>query len=84
MLHTEVKQVDQYLPQLDWAPLTNKGRPMDKENLKAIEDDYLDAWYVKSIAYKTNTKQGIEDYYTNVYKIDAFGQENLRYQKYMY
>ncbi|NNK82164.1 MAG: glycosyl hydrolase family 5, partial [Flavobacteriaceae bacterium] len=46
MLHTEIKKVEQYLPKLDWQPLTNEGRPMDKENLNAIQNDYLDAWYV--------------------------------------
>lgn len=65
MLHTELKKIDQYLPKINWTPLNNEGRPMDRETLKAIENDYLDAWYVKSIAYKTNTKQGIEDYYTS-------------------
>ena len=64
MLHTEIKKVEQYLPKLDWQPLTNEGRPMDKENLKAIEDDYLDAWYVKHVAYMTNTMTGLDDFYT--------------------
>ncbi len=26
---TDVKQVDQYLPELEWAPLTNEGRVID-------------------------------------------------------
>ncbi len=64
MLHTEIKKIDQYLPQLEWAPLKNEGRPMDMQTLKAIETDYLDAWYVKHVAYKTNTLNGIKDYYT--------------------
>ncbi|NNC45992.1 MAG: cellulase family glycosylhydrolase [Winogradskyella sp.] len=64
MLHTEVKQIDQYLPELTWAPLTNEGRPMDEQTLKSLEDDYLDAWYVKQIALMTNTTAGIDDYYT--------------------
>ena len=65
MLHTEIKKVEQYLPKLDWQPLTNEGRPMDKENLNAIQNDYLDAWYVKQVAYKTNKIAGIKDYYTD-------------------
>ncbi|MFI1743392.1 glycoside hydrolase family 2 TIM barrel-domain containing protein [Thalassobellus sediminis] len=64
MLHTEIKKIDQYLPKLEWAPLENEGRPMDAQTLKSIQNDYLDAWYVKHIAYKTNTTNGIEDYYT--------------------
>lgn len=64
MLHTEIKKVDQYLPKLEWAPLNNEGRPMDTQTLNALQNDYLDAWYVKHVAYKTNTLTGIEDYYT--------------------
>ena len=64
MLHTEVQQIDQYMPQLQWSPMNNEGRPMDAENLKAIEEDYLDAWYVKHVAYMTNSMAGIDDFYT--------------------
>ncbi|RCW93938.1 glycoside hydrolase family 2 TIM barrel-domain containing protein [Winogradskyella arenosi] len=65
MLHTEIQNVEQYQPKLTWQPLQNEGRPMDEENLKALENDYLDAWYVKQMAYKTNTTAGIKDYYTD-------------------
>ncbi len=64
MLHTEIKKVDQYLPKTAWEPLNNEGRPMDNQTLNAIQNDYLDAWYVKHVAYKTNTLVGIDDYYT--------------------
>ena len=64
MLHTEIKKIDQYLPKLTWSPLKNEGRPMDMQTLNAIQNDYLDAWYVKHVAFKTNTLAGIEDYYT--------------------
>ncbi|EDP71257.1 hypothetical protein FBALC1_02197 [Flavobacteriales bacterium ALC-1] len=81
MLHTEVKQVDQYLPELEWAPIINEGRNIDEQTLNAIEKDYLDAWYVKYVAFKTNTKQGIDDYYTdnaskNIYSIITINSEN--------
>ncbi len=81
MLHTEVKQIDQYLPELEWAPLTNLGRPMDKQTLSEIENDYLDAWYVKLVAFKTNTTKGIDDYYTksarkNIHKIVEHNSAN--------
>jgi hypothetical protein len=80
MLHTEVKQIDQYLPELTWAPLTNKGRPMGEQTLKSIENDYLDAWYVKHVAFMTNTRTGIEDYYTesareNIFNIIALNTD---------
>ena len=61
MLHTEIKKIEQYTPKVIWSPLNNDGRPIDEESLKAIENDYLDAWYVKHIAYKTNTTAGIKD-----------------------
>lgn len=74
MLHTEIKKSDQYLPKIHWQSTNNEGRPIDSENLKAIQNDYLDAWYVRHIAYKTNTKNGIEDYFTdnareNIYQL---------------
>ncbi len=65
ILHTEIKKIDQYLPKVVWAPLNNEGRPMDAQVLNAIENDYLDAWYVKHIAYKVNETTGIDDYYTD-------------------
>ncbi|WAC01347.1 cellulase family glycosylhydrolase [Lacinutrix neustonica] len=65
MLHTEIEKVEQYLPKMVWEPLRNEGRPMDKENLNAIQNDYLDAWYVMHVAYKTNTTEGVKDYFTD-------------------
>ncbi len=65
MLHTEIKTEIQYTPKITWLPLANEGRKMDAENLKSLERDYLNAWYVKNIAYKTNTLTGINDYYTD-------------------
>ncbi|MFD2542770.1 cellulase family glycosylhydrolase [Lacinutrix gracilariae] len=65
MLHTEIQKVEQYLPKLEWEPLQNEGRPMDKQTLNALQNNYLDAWYVKQIAYKTNKTAGIKDYYTD-------------------
>ena len=74
MLHTEVKKVEQYLPKVNWTLDGNEGRTISQQKINAIENDYLDAWYVKHIAYKTNTQVGIEDYYTknarkNIYSI---------------
>ncbi|WP_452232891.1 cellulase family glycosylhydrolase [Lacinutrix sp. MEBiC02595] len=65
MLHTEIQKVEQYAPKLIWEPLNNEGRPMDTENINALQKDYLDAWYVKQVAYKTNKTAGIKDYYTD-------------------
>ena len=38
---------------------------MDEQTLKTLENDYLDAWYVKLVAYKTNKTEGVKDYYTD-------------------
>jgi len=80
MLHTEVKKIDQYLPKIKWANNGNEGRKIDEQTLKNIENDYLDAWYVKHIANKTNSKNGISDYYTdnareNLFKFIALNKE---------
>lgn len=64
ILHTEVKKIDQYLPKVLWQLDGNEGRHVDQQTLNNIEIDYLDAWYVRHIAYKTNRLEGIDDYYT--------------------
>ncbi|NNK73689.1 MAG: glycosyl hydrolase family 5, partial [Flavobacteriaceae bacterium] len=79
MLHTEVKKIDQYLPHVEWSAMNNEGRAMDKTTLNALENDYLDAWYVKHVALMTNLKTGIDDYYTesareNIFKIIALNK----------
>ncbi|NMH88737.1 glycoside hydrolase family 2 TIM barrel-domain containing protein [Flavivirga algicola] len=72
ILHTEIKKADQYLPKIIWASLNNEGRPMDEQTLNTIENNYLDAWYVKHIAYKTNKTDGINDYYTESARENIF------------
>ncbi|MGK0429187.1 MAG: hypothetical protein ACJARX_000848, partial [Psychroserpens sp.] len=72
MLHTELKKIEQYTPKVVWTPLTNEGRPMDEQSLNTLENNYLDAWYVKHIAYKTNTTAGIKDYYTDSARLNLY------------
>ncbi|MEM6722143.1 MAG: glycoside hydrolase family 2 TIM barrel-domain containing protein [Bacteroidota bacterium] len=64
MLHTEVQKIEQYLPKMNWIDDGNEGRPLDTQTLAKIENDYLDAWYVRHVAYQSNKTNGIEDYYT--------------------
>lgn len=64
MLHGEFEKMEQYAPEMTWAPLQNEGREMDAQTLLNIENNYLDAWYTKQVAYRNNTIEGIEDYYT--------------------
>lgn len=79
MLRTEVFKTQQYIPNLTWAPLNNIGRKMDLPTLGSIEKNYLDAWYVKHVAYHTNTITGIEDYYTDSAEKNLF--EFIDYNK---
>lgn len=81
ILHTEVKKIDQYVPQIQWSKLNNEGRPMDAVTLKTLEDDYLDAWYIKQLCYMTNSTEGIDDFYTknarkNIENIVAINTKN--------
>ncbi|WOI22515.1 cellulase family glycosylhydrolase [Nonlabens ulvanivorans] len=64
MLHTEQIQERYYIPIIEWDTTSIKGRPLDATTLKSIEEDYLNAWYVRARALKNNTLTGIEDYYT--------------------
>lgn len=72
MLHTEITKEILYTPKITWGPLKNEGRKMDLENLKNLERDYLNAWYVKHITYKTNTTNGIPDYYTDHARLNIY------------
>ncbi|WP_405604379.1 glycoside hydrolase family 2 TIM barrel-domain containing protein [Polaribacter sp. Asnod1-A03] len=81
MLHTEVKKIEQYLPKISWKEDGNEGREISQQKLNAVQNDYIDAWYVKHIAYKTNTRVGIEDYFTesarkNIYDILDYNKLN--------
>ncbi|GLB48057.1 cellulase family glycosylhydrolase [Neptunitalea lumnitzerae] len=81
MLHTEIQKIDQYLPTMDWAPMANEGRPMDKQTLGELESNYLDAWYVKHVAYNTNLREGIEDFYTESSRENIFNFIDLNKQQ---
>lgn len=72
MLHTELISEDVYLPKVVWEPLKNEGRFMDKASLKNIEEDYLKAWYIKNLAYKSNSNYGIEDFYTDSARVNIY------------
>ncbi len=72
LLHTEVKKADQYLPKITWKKDGNEGREMNLQTLKNVENDYLDAWYIKQLAYRTNSRQGIDDYFTESARKNIF------------
>lgn len=64
MLNLAVITSDIYLPKVIWKDTTNPGRRMDESTLHRIESDYLKAFYVKNVAYKTNNAYGTHDYFT--------------------
>jgi hypothetical protein len=64
MLHLALQKEQVYLPKVKWEDTINPGRPMEKQTLLEIEQDYLNAWYIRNVAYQTNKTQGIDDYYT--------------------
>ncbi|MGK0421043.1 MAG: hypothetical protein ACJAT9_000704, partial [Polaribacter sp.] len=59
MLHTEIKKIEQYLPKINLASDGNEGRAISEQKINEVLNDYLDAWYVKQIAYKTNSQGGV-------------------------
>ena len=64
MLHLTIKNEQVYLPKTIWVATSNPGRPIEKQTLETLKRDYLKAWYIRNIAYKTNDPLGVDDYYT--------------------
>lgn len=72
MLHLAVKSEQVYLPKIIWKDTLNPGRPMEKQTLGEIQKDYLDAWYVKQVAFKDNDSFGVNDFYTQSARKNIF------------
>jgi len=72
ILHLQAKTNEAYLPKITWESLQNRGRPMEKQTLQEIEKDYVSAWYVRSLAYKSNITFGIADYYTDSARVKLY------------
>lgn len=64
ILHLDLARTDYYLPEVTWVSINNPGRPLELANQQKLEQDYLDAWYVKNLALETNNTDGIYDHYT--------------------
>jgi hypothetical protein len=64
MLHLDLERENYYVPQVIWESIENPGRPLELANQNKIEQDYLDAWYVKNQALFTGDDAGIYDHYT--------------------
>ncbi|CAL2080302.1 glycoside hydrolase family 2 TIM barrel-domain containing protein [Tenacibaculum sp. 190524A05c] len=84
ILHLEVRKIDQYLPKITWKEDGNEGREMYEQTLNNIENDYLDAWYIKQMAYRNNSTEGVDDYFTENARKNLFNfieynkKENIR------
>ena len=72
ILHTKIKKIDQYLPKVTWLEDGNLGREMNAQTLSEIESNYLDAWHIKNIAFSTNSKIGVDAYYTESARKNIF------------
>ena len=79
MLHTAVESKTMYLPNITWEDKLASDRPMEAQTLKELQNDYLNAWYIKSVALQTNLKNGIENYYTDSARVHIFNQ--IKYNK---
>ncbi|SCX99337.1 Cellulase (glycosyl hydrolase family 5) [Nonlabens sp. Hel1_33_55] len=64
MLHLDLERENYYVPEVVWKSIENPGRPMKPANKDKIEQDYLDAWFVKNQALLTGDDAGIYDHYT--------------------
>ena len=84
MLHDKIEKVDYYLPNLKWTSLENEGRPMDEQTLKSVEEDYLDAWYIKQVALKRNNPEGVDDYYTQHARKNIKAYINYNIEQHVY
>ncbi|MBD1259658.1 cellulase family glycosylhydrolase [Maribacter polysiphoniae] len=72
ILHVESAFEDIYLPKITWTNVANEGRPMEAQNLKKIEEDYLSAWHVRNQAYANNDPYGIADYFTDSMRVKIY------------
>ncbi|WP_340200539.1 glycoside hydrolase family 2 TIM barrel-domain containing protein [Ascidiimonas sp. W6] len=74
MLHTSIDKQLAYQPEVEWQPLVNEGRSMESQTLQQIEKDYLNAWYIRNVAYLSNKKYGIKDFYTDSARVNLYKQ----------
>ena len=72
MLHLPVESHQVYLPKTVWTSIDNPGREMEKQTLAELQNDYLNSWYIKNLAYKDNNKYGVQDFYTDSAQINIY------------
>ncbi len=64
ILHIDFKKEKQYTPKTIWTNDGNAGRVINQQTRDDIETNYLDAWHVRQLIYKSNSTIGVNDYYT--------------------
>ncbi|MFI8378167.1 cellulase family glycosylhydrolase [Leeuwenhoekiella sp. NPDC079379] len=64
MLNLSLKSESVYKPHLLWSDTLNPSRPLEKPTQKRVAQDYLNAWYVREVAFNSGEQKGLEDYYT--------------------
>ncbi len=64
LLHLGTALKTDYIPHLQWTDIKNPGRPLEPYTQEKIARDYLDAWYVRQVAFNSGDPNGIEDHYT--------------------
>lgn len=79
MLHTERIVKNKHSHIIAAFSTNDKDKEKDKETIKNIKKGYLGAWFSRDLAYRTNLKDGIDDYFTtnaqtNIYDCIALNE----------
>lgn len=78
----DTKSVNEYhQPKIEWQPVANEGRKMEKRTLGKIADDYIASYFHIQQVLRTGETQGVEDYFTDtareyVYKLVDYHQKS--------
>jgi len=82
ILHLDLTKEQYYTPEVIWESIENPGRPLEPFNQSKIEQDYLDAWYARNIAFMNYDQSLIPDHYTSNARIKLYEslQENSNKQ----
>ncbi|WP_245759702.1 cellulase family glycosylhydrolase [Robiginitalea myxolifaciens] len=77
MLHLSGTLEESYFPEVNWDLDQQEGRPMELQTLGELEQDYRNAWYVRSLGLLNNDRFGLDDYFTTDAREKLFQQLDL-------
>lgn len=82
ILHLDLIKEQYYTPEVTWESIENPGRPLEPFNQAKIEQDYLDAWYTRNVAFMNYDQTAIPDHYTSSARVKLYEslQENSNQQ----